>query len=100
MFALRETILKLQPRCYEKDFAVDAVTADMDLWGEVSGRWLVVDAPESHRYAARGRWRGSRTLLELRFPKGKPTPRGPEKICYEGKKGLEMNQTLTESKFR
>lgn len=30
VFALRETISKLLPRCYEEDFAVDAVTADMD----------------------------------------------------------------------
>lgn len=30
VFALREAIQKLLPRCYEEDFAVDAVTADMD----------------------------------------------------------------------
>lgn len=30
VFALRTTIEKLLPRCYEEDFAVDAVTADMD----------------------------------------------------------------------
>lgn len=30
VFALRESIVKLIPRCYEEDFSVDAVTADMD----------------------------------------------------------------------
>lgn len=30
VFALREAIQKLLPRCYEEDFSVDAVTADMD----------------------------------------------------------------------
>ena len=30
VFALRATITKLLPRCYEEDFTVDAVTADME----------------------------------------------------------------------
>ena len=30
VFALRTTIKNLLPRCYEEDFAVDAVTADID----------------------------------------------------------------------
>lgn len=30
VFALREAITRLLPRCYEEDFTVDAVTADMD----------------------------------------------------------------------